>query len=345
VELNFASDNSSGVHPSVLDALHNANSGYTLGYGLDLWTLQAHQVLRKQFGADAEIYLVWSGTAANVLGIKGVLMPHQSILCAETAHLYHDETGAPEAHLHAKLVPIQTHDGKLTVEMLEPHLVFRGDIHRTDPRVVSIAQSTEYGTLYTPAEIRTLADWCHAHRMLLHLDGARIANAAAALDVPLRAITTDAGVDLLSFGGTKNGLMGAEAVLYLRPGLADHFAYLHKQGMQLSSKMRYLSAQILAYFADDLWLHNARHANAMTARLAQAVGDVPGVSLTQAVAANAIFATLPPDAITALNRHAIFHTWDPLRHEVRWMTSWQTTPAEVDAFAAKIREIVPQFAA
>jgi threonine aldolase len=266
------------------------------------------------------------------------------VVCARTAHIAADECGAPERLLGVKLVDVETPDGKLTPELVRSVHTGVGDEHRTQPRVVSITQSTELGTLYTPAEIRALADTAHEAQMYLHLDGARIANAAAALGVGLRETSTDCGVDVMSFGGTKNGLLGGEAVVVLRPELGGPLGYLRKQCMQLSSKMRFTAAQFIALLDSDLWWRNASHANAMAARLYDAVRDVPGLTVTRRPQANALFATLPGEAIALLQKESHFYEWDQARHEVRWMCSWDTTERDVDAFAAAVREVLTRFA-
>jgi threonine aldolase len=268
--------------------------------------------------------------------VLALTQPWEAVVCADTAHLHVDECGAPE-RAGRKLLPVPTPDGRLTPELVAPQLRRLGDEHVIQPRVVSIAQSTELGTVYDADAVRALADWAHGHEMLLHVDGARLCNAAAALDVPLRARTTDAGVDALSFGGTKIGLMGAEAVVLLRDDLPDTFKYLRTQAMQLASKMRYISAQLDALLAGDLWSRAARHANGMARRLADGVRDVPGVTITQPVQANGVFAILPAEVTARLQEDWPFYVWDEGTGEVRWMTAWDTTPEDVDAFAAQVR--------
>ncbi len=332
----FASDNHAGVHPAVLAAVVAANEGHAAAYGGDPWTVRSLQRFREHFGAYAQAFPVFNGTAANVLCLEALTQPWQAVVCARTAHLHVDECGAPE-RAGRKLLVVDTPDGRLTPELVEPLLVRIGDEHVVQPRVISITQSTELGTVYSPEAVATLAGWAHAHGMLLHVDGARLANAAASLGVPLRALTTDAGVDALSFGGTKNGAMGAEAVVLLRDELADGFRYRRKQAMQLGSKMRYLSAQLEALLTDDLWRHNAEHANAMARRLAAGVRDVAGVRITQPVEANVVFAILDPAVTERLQQDWPFYVWDEGTGEVRWMAAWDTTPEDVDAFAAAVR--------
>jgi threonine aldolase len=336
----FASDNAAGILPEVLDAIAAANTEHAVAYGNDPWTARAEQRFREQFGAQTRAFIVFNGTGANVAGLRAMLRPYEAVVCAETAHLNVDEGGAPEFVGGIKLLPVATPDGKLTSELVAPKLVRFGDEHAVQPRVISITQSTELGTVYSVEEVVTLAELAHEQGMLLHVDGARLANAAASLDVPLRALTTEAGADVVSFGGTKNGLLAGEAIVLLRPALAQAMPYLRKQSMQLASKMRFLAVQFETLLTDDLWRRPAAHANAMAARLAAAVGDLPGVQITQPVQANAIFAILPREAATALQERFYFYTWDEGTGEVRWMCSWDTTPADVDAFARAVAEAV-----
>jgi threonine aldolase len=332
----FASDNHAGVHPEVMEAIAAANEGHAAAYGGDPWTARAQQRFREHFGAGAHAFPVFNGTGANVLCLEALTQPWQGVVCARSAHLNVDECGAPE-RAGRKLLVVDTPDGRLTPDDVAPLLVRIGDEHVVQPRVISIAQSTELGTVYAPEAVAELAGWAHAHGMLLHVDGARLCNAAAALGVPLRALTTDAGVDALSFGGTKNGSMGAEAVVLLRDEAADGFRYRRKQAMQLASKMRYVSAQLEALLSGDLWQRSAAHANAMARRLADAVGQLPGLTVTQPVEANAVFAILPGAATERLQREWPFYVWDDNTGEVRWMCSWDTAPEDVDAFAADVK--------
>jgi threonine aldolase len=332
----FASDNYAGALPEVLEAIALANSEHAPAYGSDPWTKALEERFRDQLGPDARPFLVFNGTGANVIALRAVTDPWSAVICSENAHLNVDEGGAPERVGGLKLLTVATPDGKLTPELVAPKLVRFGDEHAVQPRVVSITQSTELGTVYSVEEVRALADQAHEHGMLLHVDGARLANAAAALDLPLRAITTDAGVDALSFGGTKTGLLLGEAVVLLRPGLGEGIEYLRKQSMQLASKMRFLAAQFDALLAEDRWRGAAAHANAMARRLAGAL-EGSGVRLTQRVEANAVFAILPAAATVRLQERWRFYVWDEGTGEVRWMCSWDTTPEDVDAFASDIR--------
>jgi threonine aldolase len=341
----FASDNYAGAHPEVLAALAAANDGHAVAYGADPWTERAQELLREHFGDGARSYLVFNGSAANVLAFRALCRPWESVICAAGAHVNVDEGGAPERIAGVKLHALPTVDGKLTPELVASQLHRRGDEHAVQPRVVSVTQSTELGTRYSPYELHALAHVTHERGLLLHVDGARLANAAAALEVPLRAITADAGVDVVSFGGTKNGLLVGEAVVFLRPGLDEGFAYLRKQTLQLASKGRFLAAQFVALLEDDLWLRSAAHANAMAERLAAAVVGVPGLRITQPVQANGVFAILPREATERLQRDWRFYEWDAATGEVRWMCSWDTTPEEVDAFAEDVAQACGQVAA
>jgi threonine aldolase len=336
----LASDNCAGVHPSVLAAIADANTGHQPSYGRDPYTERAEAVFRQHFGETARPWLVFNGTAANVLGLEAVLRPHQAVICAAEAHINVDECGAPERFTGCKLLIVETTDGKLRPADITARLGSMGDEHRVQPKVVSISQATELGTVYWPGEIQALADVAHRHDLLLHMDGARIANAAAGLGASLREITMDAGVDILSFGGTKNGLLGAEAVVFLNGLDPAEMPFIRKQGMQLASKMRFLAAQFIALLGTDLWRQNAEHANRMARLLAERVRDVPGITLTQPVEANGVFATVPPQHIPALMQHALFYVWNVERSEVRWMTAWDTTEGDVELFAAAVREIV-----
>ena len=333
----FASDNTSPAHPSVFAALLAANEGAVPAYGADVWTAKAIAWFRSQFGADTEAFLVWNGTGANVLSLRAMTKPFNAIICTEPSHINLDECGAPELLTGCKLIDLPTPDGKITPAMLQQAVRGVGDEHMVQARVVSVAQSTERGTVYTSDELAALCFAAHDLNLLVHVDGARIANAAAALDLPLRAFTRDVGVDILSFGAAKNGCMGAEAVVVLNPALAADMKFLRKQSMQLSSKMRFLAAQILALAEGDLWLANARNANAMARRLADGVRGLPGLEITQAVEANAVFVMMPPDIVTELQKTFHFYVWNEKNGEVRWMTNWATAAEDVDEFVAAIR--------
>ena len=336
----FASDNQAGIHPAVLAAIAAANEGHAAGYGHDEWSERVAGRFREHFGEAALTFPVFNGTAANVLALRAACRPWEAAICSDTAHLNVDECGAQEAIAGVKLLLVAGIDGKLTPDLVTgAAVVRRGDEHAVQARVVSISQSTELGTVYSVEEVAALADTAHARGLVLHMDGARLSNAAAALGVSLRALSTDAGVDILSFGGTKNGLLGAEAVVFLNPELADGFLYLRKQSLQLASKGRFLAAQLDALLSDELYLRLARHANVMAARLAGAVGEVPGVTITRPVQANAVFATLPAGAAERLREQFAFYVWDERSCEVRWMCAWDTTEEDVDAFASALAEV------
>ncbi|MGA4989209.1 threonine aldolase family protein [Nonomuraea bangladeshensis] len=334
----FASDNYAGVHPEILQAIATANGGHQIAYGEDAYTEALQDVFRRHFGEQAQAWPVFNGTAANVVSLRAMTRPWEAVICAETAHINTDEGGAPEVTAGIKLLPVPTPDGRLTPELVDRQAWGFGDVHRAQPRVVSVSNTTELGTLYTPDELAALCAHAHERGLLVHLDGSRLTNAAAALDVPLRALTTDAGVDVLSFGGTKIGLLYGEAVVVLNPEAASGVDYIRKTFMQLSSKMRFVSAQFEALLAGDLWLRNARQANAMGRRLADAVRDIPGVVLPRPVEANAVFAVLPPDVTERLQKRFRFYTWNEATGEVRWMCAFDTTEADVDAFAAAVAE-------
>jgi threonine aldolase len=333
----FASDNYAGAHPAVLEAVAAANADHARAYGADPWTERVEQRLQDAFGADARSFLVFNGTGANVLAIRATLGRGSAVICTETAHIAVDEGGGPEFVAGVKLMTAPSPDGKLRPEDIERLTVRAGDEHAAQAGLVSISQSTELGTLYTPQEIRALADAAHAQDLRLHLDGSRLAHAATALDLPLSALTTDQGVDVISFGGTKVGALGVEAVVFPDPRQAEGFAYLRKQTLQLASKHRFLAAQLDALLEDERWRDLAQNANAMAARLAAAVTDIDGVTITQPVQANVVFAILPPEATARLQEQWPFYVWDPHTGEVRWMCSWDTTPQDVDAFAQAIR--------
>ncbi len=335
----FASDNYAGAHPAVLDAVAAANGGWAQAYGDDAWTARLRERLRELFG-EVESFPVFNGTGGNVTALAAVLRPYEAVICPETAHINVDECGAPERIAGAKLIDVPTPDGKLTPELLHGRLVGFGDQHQVQARVISISQSTELGTVYSPAEITALAATAHEAGLLLHVDGARLVNAAEALGLELRDLTTGCGVDLLTLGGTKCGLLGAEAVVFLRPGLADDYLYARKQGTQLASKMRFISAQLLRLFEGDLWRETAGHANAMARRLGDAAAEVPGVRIAYPLQANAVFAALPRPVIERLHEQYHFYVWDEDAGVVRWMCSWQTTPDDVDALAGALREVV-----
>ncbi len=341
----FASDNYSGVHPEVLAAIAAANGGHQVAYGEDLYTERLQQVFARHFGEGIEVFPVFNGTGANVTALQSMLPRWGAVISASTAHINSDEGGAPERVGGMKLLTVPTPDGKLTPELIDREAWGWGDEHRAQPLVVSITQTTELGTAYTAEEIRSIADHVHERGMKLHLDGARLANAAASLELPLRAFTRDAGVDVLSFGGTKNGALGAEAIVVLNPAASEGLKYLRKLNMQLASKMRFVSAQLIALLEGELWIESASHANAMARRLRDALdagiaaGELPGLGFTQETQSNGVFATLPAGVADRLrDRGFRFYDWDASRGEVRWMCSFDTSEADIDAFVAGIGE-------
>lgn len=338
----FASDNYAGIHPEVLAAIAEANDGHQVAYGEDVYTERLQAVVATHFGEGAEAWPVFNGTGANVVGLQSMLPRWGAVVCAANAHIHTDEAGAPERVAGIKLLPVSTPDGKLTPELLDREAWGYGDEHRAQPLVVSLTQASELGTVYTPEEVRAIAEHAHGLGMRVHMDGARLANAAASLGVPLRAFTRDAGVDVLSLGGTKNGAMLGEAVVVLEPSASTGLRYLRKLDMQLASKMRFVSAQLIALFAGDLWLRNAGHANAMAQRLRAGIeaglasGEIRGVTLTQETQANGVFAALPDGVADALRKEFRFYDWDAAVNEVRWMCSFDTTSDDVDALVAAL---------
>ncbi len=329
----FASDNNAGVHPAILKAITDANEGHTIAYGDDPYTKKAVETIRKNFGPGTEVFFVFTGTAANVLSLDAMTQPFNAVICTDSAHIHTDECGAPEKFTGCKLLTIPAPDGKLSVDGIKKHMHGFGFEHHVQPSVISITQATEFGTIYSLEETREICDFAHHHGMLVHMDGARISNAAAAMDKSLREISSGTGVDILSFGGTKNGMMYGEAVLFFNHDLAYDFKYRRKQGMQLTSKMRFISAQFNAYLENELWKKNASHANKMAQLLYEHVSDIPGVIVTQKVEANGVFAIIPPAAIPKLQKEYFFYVWDEDRSEVRWMTSFDTTEEDVIRFS------------
>jgi len=336
----FASDNNAGIHPDVLQAVARANTGHAVGYGDDAHTQRAVAKFKHHFGADAEVFIVFNGTAANCLSLKALTESYHAVICTDAAHIHTDECGAPEKFTGCQLILIDAPDGKLTVESVSHAYHGIGDQHHVQPKVISITQATELGTVYKPREIRDLARFTHDREMFLHMDGARIANAAVSLGLNLRQATRDLGVDVLSFGGTKNGAMGAEAVVFFDKTLARDFLYMRKQGMQLASKMRFISAQLDALLSDSLWKKNAQHANRMAALLKKEITKIPGVKIVYPVEANGVFATIPLRAIAKLQKRYFFYVWSEEQSVVRWMCSFDTTEADVREFAGFVAEAV-----
>ncbi|MDN5755609.1 MAG: threonine aldolase family protein [Arthrobacter sp.] len=333
----FASDNYSGVHPEIIEALIAANGGHQIAYGEDEYTERLGHVILSHFGPATEAFPMFNGTGANVTALQSLLPRWGAVVCADTAHIHVDENGAPERAGGMKLLTVPTPDGKLTPELIDREAWGWGDEHRAQPLAVSLTQSTELGTLYTIKELKAITSHAHELGMKVHMDGARLSNAAAALDVPLRAFTRDAGIDVLSMGGTKNGMMYGEAIVVLDPEAATGLKYLRKMNMQLGSKMRFISAQLIALYGGDLWQRSASHANAMAQRLRAAVEDIDGLEITQPTESNAVFAKLPPAAADRVREDFRFYDWDEATGEVRWMCGFDTTEEDVDRFAAAIR--------
>jgi len=327
----FGSDNHSGVHPSIIEALASCNADHQIAYGDDIYTARVRSIFKEQFGNSAELFLVFNGTGANVVAQRACVRPFNSILCAETAHIAVDECGAPAFMTGASLCPIPTPDGKLTPALIEPHLANWGFEHHSQPKSVYISQCSELGTVYTCEEIRAVADCIHPHGMFLHLDGARIANAAVALGKTFKEMTTDCGVDIVSFGGTKNGMLMGEAVVALNPALVPDLKYLRKQSAQLCSKMRYLSAQFIAYFEHDLWRKNAEHANAQAQKLRMRIREVLGNVFTQQTDANILLLKLPQEIADRLAKTTYFYYWNEAENEIRLVTSWDTTDQDIES--------------
>ncbi len=336
----FASDNNAGIHQEVLDAIAMANHGHTVGYGDDAYTELAVRKFKQHFGNGIQVFFVFNGTAANCLSLKALTEAYNAVVCGEAAHIYVDECGAPEKFTGCKLIPIATSDGKLTVDAVRHAYHGIGDQHHVQPRVISITQATEVGTVYKPHEIAALAEFAHDRNMFLHMDGARIANAAASLGLSLRQATRDVGVDVLSFGGTKNGLMGAEAVIFFDKKLSRDFLYLRKQGMQLASKMRFIAAQFEALLSDDLWLKSARHANRMARLLEKELRKISRIRIVYPVEANGVFAQIPRKAIAKVQKRYFFYVWNEEKSVVRWMCSFDTTEEDVYQFAKFVKESI-----
>ncbi len=336
----FASDNWAGVHPDVLTAIAEVNVGHAPAYGNDEWTARAVEKVRSLVGKDCDVFFLFSGTAANVLALQSMVRPHQAVICADTAHIHTSECGAPEKHTGSKLIPVPSPDGKILSGDITAQLGYLGNEHHVQPKAVSITQSTEYGTVYSLDEIRRIADVAHNNGMYLHMDGARIFNAAVSLGCTLGETTRGAGVDVLSFGGTKNGLIAGEALVFFSREFAKDFEFRRMQGMQLSSKMRFIAAQYLALLSNDLWKKNAMHANAMAAMLKDGMCGLPGVTITQAVQSNSVFAILPAGVIPAMQKEFAFHVWSQPKSEVRLVTSFDTEPNDVSRFCSLLASVI-----
>ena len=333
----FASDNNSGVHPQIIEAIIQANQGHAVGYGDDDWTRKTDALFRKTFGDDVQPYYVFNGTGANVVALQALTRSYHSIICASTAHVYSDECGAPAKATAAILKPLVTLSGKLTPDLIMQELHGFGVQHHSQPKVIYISQATEMGTIYSAEEVKTLCNFAHFHNLYVHMDGSRLANACARLGIGMRELSRDCGVDILSLGGTKNGMMMGEAVVAFRPELNESLLYYRKQSAQLYSKMRYLSAQYNAYFENDLWLQNARHSNEMAEYLANQIDGLQGVHFTQKIESNSLFLILPPEVIRKMLENYFFYIWDEATHEIRLVCSWDTSKDDVDAFVNHLK--------
>lgn len=334
----FASDNNSGVHPLIMDALCRANKNHALGYGEDEWTVEAVRKIRETFTTDCEPLFVFNGTGSNVVALQLMTRPYHTVFCAETAHIYVDECGAPAKMTGCHIRPIATDDGKLTPESILPYLHGIGDQHHSQPKAIYISQCTELGTIYTPEELKELTDFAHKNGMYVHMDGARIANACATLGVSLRALSADCGIDVLSFGGTKNGLMMGECVIVFNKALQEEARFIRKQSAQLASKMRYLSCQFTAYLTDNLWLKNAAHANRMANLLYEELRKHPQISFTQKPESNQLFLTMPRPIIDRLLQSYFFYFWNEDKNEIRLVTSFDTTEEDIKEFVKLLNE-------
>lgn len=335
----FASDNYSGVHPEVMEALQHANQGHAPAYGADEYTAKATQKFKGLFGQDADVFFAYNGTGANVLGLSALTRSFHSIICSDLAHINVDESTAPEKFLGCKLITIPQQGGKISPEEVDARVQRVNDQHHPQARVISISQSTEYGTVYSVEEVRALSKVAKKHNLYLHMDGSRISNAAVSLQKEFRAFTRDAGVDVLSFGGTKNGMMFGEAIVFFTPELANSFLFLRKQGMQLHSKMRFIAAQFDALLSNDLWKRNAQHSNAMAKLLETQLRQISQVTITQRVDANGVFAIIPPQVVPALQEEAFFYVWNDKTSEARLMCSFDTTEEDVMKFAARLKKL------
>jgi threonine aldolase len=336
VKKTFASDNYAGVHPEIMDALLRANTGHEGSYGADIYTKEAVSKFKQLFGESIEVHFAYNGTGANVLGLSSITNSFNSIICSDGAHINVDESTAPEKFLGCKLLTIPSQDGKIYPEQVEARIIRVGDQHHPQVKVISISQSTEYGTVYSVDEVKALSAIAKKHNLYLHMDGSRLSNAAVSLDKTFRNFTLDAGVDVLSFGGTKNGMMFGEAVVFFNPELSRNFSFIRKQGMQLHSKMRFISAQFVALLTNDLWKRNAEHANQMAKRLETGLRAFNQIKITQSVDANGIFAIFPSHIISNIQATGFFYVWNEKLSEVRLMCSWDTTESDVDAFVHQV---------
>jgi threonine aldolase len=336
----FASDNNAGVHPEILEAIARANQGHVVAYGADSYTDSAVAKFEEHFGPDIDVFFTFNGTGANVLGLQALTRPYHAVLCSDYAHIYCDECGAPEKLTGCKLIPLAHQDGKITVDSVRHAYHGIGDQHHVQAKVISITQSSEMGTVYKPEEIQALAQFAHERDMFLHMDGARIANAAVSLGQTLRQATRDLGVDVLSFGGTKNGIMGGEAVVFFNRAVSSDFLFLRKQGMQLASKMRFIGAQFEALLTGGLWRRSSEHANRMARLLEVEVRKIPQVRIAWPVESNGVFAQIPQPAIEKIKEQYFFYPWIEEQNIVRWMCSFDTTEEDVKEFAKVVAEAV-----
>jgi len=336
----FASDNNAGIHPEILKAIQDANAGHCIAYGDDIYTQSAITKIKEHFGEDIDIYFMFNGTGSNVMTLKMLTESYNSIICAETAHINVDECGAPEKFTGCKLLSIPTKNGKLTVEKIKYHMHDFGFEHHSQPKVISIAQVTELGTVYTPGEIKEITDYAHENNMFVHMDGARLCNAIVSLGCNFKDVTINAGIDALSLGLTKNGAMNAESIIFFNKGISENFKYYRKQGMQLSSKMRFTSVQFETLLTNDLWKKNAEHANKMAKLLAKKVSRFPQIKITQTVEANGVFAIVPAKIIPKLQEEFFFYMWDEHNSEVRWMTSFDTRLEDIEDFILLLKKLL-----
>ena len=335
----FGSDNHSGIHPRILSSIAEANAGHAPSYGTDAWTAQAEKIFRQHFGPKAEVFFVFNGTAANVLALKASAKSFQSCYCADLSHVNVDECAAPEIMAGVKLIPLPARQGKISLDDIKKVHVRRGDQHCTQGRIISLTQPTELGTCYGIEEMKEIISWAKTENLLIHIDGARLANACVQLNLTFQQLTTDLGVDVVSFGGTKNGLMMGEAVVFLNTAIAKDFKFYRKQMAQLPSKTRFIAAQFIAYFQNDLWKEIATHSCTMAEKLSSGVREIPGVEITQARESNGVFAKIPQDWVKPLREKYFFYVWDEHTFECRWMTSWDTEDSDVEGFVQTLKEL------
>lgn len=335
----FGSDNHSGIHPQLLASMLEANVGHAASYGTDEWTSRADQAFKKHFGPKAQSFFVFNGTAANVLSLRSAMRPYHSVFCSDISHLHVDECAAPEFFSGGKLWTLPSKEGKLQLSDVKEQLIRRGDQHFAQVKILSLTQPTELGTVYSVEEIKAFCDWAHAQKIHVHIDGARLANACVSLGKTYQQITTDLGVDVVSFGGTKNGLMMGEAVVFLNPALAEDFQYIRKQSAQLPSKTRFISAPFCAYLENNLWYEIASHSLKMAHYLFENVRNISGVKVTQPVQSNAVFAKIPQHWVAPLKKERFFYVWDEKTFECRWMTSWDTEKEDIDSFTAQLKDL------